>query len=705
MTRRVGTAVRIALAVLAVLAVHSALEWLKGGAGLDGSAGGVALESLLLAVISLPLLYLLVIRPARAARLAQERAEQELREREERYRVMLDLAPDAIAVHAHGRFVYVNGAALELFGATSAGQLLGRQILEFVHPDDRPKVLERVRGMVEEQRIAPLERERFVRLDGSVVHVEVRAGLTRHGAEPAAFTVIRDVSARHEVEERLRIQAAALDAVANGVMFLDRDGRIEWVNPAMARGTGYAPEELLGQVPEKLRADYRDDTVDQAAWDVLRRGEVWRGEYAYRRKDGSTLTVAMVITPVKDERGDIARYVAVAHDVTERRSLEYQLRQAQKMEAVGQLAGGIAHDFNNLLTTILASAGLLEEVVGGDAGALDETQLIRRSAERGATLTRKLLAFGRRQQLEIRTLNLAELVGEFSRMMRRVLREDIVVELALRQPAWVRADPGAIEQILMNLTTNARDAMPSGGRFVIATESERLGRDAVLRTGVAAPGEYVVVRVRDSGVGMEPETVRRMFEPFFTTKEVGSGTGLGMAMVYGLVTQLGGRITVDSAVGQGTTVTLYFPAVAAPALPDAAPAVRTLRGGTETILVVEDEPGLRRAAHRVLEKHGYTVLLAENGTQALEILGRTDGQVKLVMTDVVMPQMGGPDLYRAIRGLGKTMPVLFTSGYSERDGEAAASLHGQPFLHKPWSMTELLDRVRDVLDGAPAARS
>jgi len=284
-------------------------------------------------------------------------------------------------------------------------------------------------------------------------------------------------------------------------------------------------------------------------------------------------------------------------------------------------------------------------------------------------------------------------------MIRRVLREDITVELALKGPAWVRADPGAIEQILMNLATNARDAMPSGGTFAITTERATLDREAVLRTGCPHPGDYTIVRVRDTGVGMDADTVRRIFEPFFTTKAVGSGTGLGMAMVYGLVTQHAGRVNVESEVGKGTTITLYFPAVAAPAQAESRERAQKIRGGTETILVVEDEPGLRRVAQRVLEKHGYTVLVAQNGEEALRVLAETNGLVRLVLTDVVMPQMGGAQLYRAIRAMGKSMPVVFSSGYTARDIEEASALEpGLPFLNKPWSVQEILLRVREVLD-------
>ena len=699
MARRAVSLFRIFTAVVVVLGVHLVLELLKGRLGVSGGWETALAESAVLALIAAPALYLLILRPSQQARLAQRRAELELRDSELRYRTLLELAPDPICVHANGCFVYVNEAATRLLGFESPSQLIGEPILRFVHPDDREAVRGRIRDTVERGRIGRLVQEKFLRLDGSEVDVEVRASVISWNGEPAAFVVLRDVSERGRVEQRLHIQATALDAVANGVMFLDREGRIEWMNPAMSRGTGYALEEVLGQRPEMLRADYHDEQADATAWEVLKRGEVWRDEYAYRRKDGSTFTVALVITPVLDERGEIARYVAVAHDVTERRSLEYQLRQSQKMEAVGQLAGGIAHDFNNLLTTVLASAGLLEEQVAGDPVALDEARLIHQSAERGAALTRKLLAFGRRQRLEIKTVNLAELIGDFSRMIRRVLREDITVELALKEPAWVRADPGAIEQILMNLATNARDAMPSGGTFAIATEHATLDREGVMRTGCPRPGAYTIVRVRDTGVGMDAETVRRVFEPFFTTKAVGSGTGLGMAMVYGLVTQHSGRVTVASELGKGTTITLYFPAVDAPEHAEAGRGAQVIRGGTETILVVEDEPGLRRVAQRVLEKHGYTVLIAQDGEEALRVLSETNGQVRLVLTDVVMPQMGGAQLYRAIRAMGKTMPVVFSSGYTARDIEEASALEpGLPFLNKPWSVQEILLRVREVLD-------
>ena len=699
MMGRVVSGFRILTAVLVVFAAHLALELFKGRLGLATDLRSGVWESFLLALIAAPALYLLVIRPAREARLAKERTERALRESEQRYRTLLELAPDPICVHSAGRYLYVNEAMTKLLRASSPYELVGQPIVRFVHPDDRLVVLGRIRDLIEHGQIGRLVQEKLIALDGTVATVEMRASVIPWEGQPAAFVVIRDVSERREAEERLHIQAAALDAVANGVMFLDREGRIEWMNPAMASGTGYTLEEVLGQRPDLLRSDYRDEARDRAAWEALWRGEVWRDEYAYRRKDGSTLTVALVISPVRDERGEIARYVAVAHDVTERRSLEYQLRQAQKMEAVGQLAGGIAHDFNNLLTAVLASAGLLEEQVAGDAGALEEARVIRESAERGAALTRKLLAFGRRQRLEIKTVNLAELIGEFSRMIRRVLREDIAVELALKEPAWVRADPGAIEQVLMNLVTNARDAMPSGGTVAISTEPATLDRDAVLRTGCVNPGAYTVVRVRDTGIGMDDDTMRRIFEPFFTTKSVGSGTGLGMAMVYGLMTQHGGRVNVSSEVGKGTTVTLYFPAVAAPERVAPNPETRRATGGSETILVVEDEPGLRRAAQRVLAKHGYNVLVAENGTKALEILAATNGQVRLVLTDVVMPEMGGPQLYKAIRAMGKRMPVLFSSGYTARDVEEAAALEpGLPFLNKPWSVQEILGRVREVLD-------
>ncbi|OYV65458.1 MAG: hypothetical protein B7Z72_12255, partial [Gemmatimonadetes bacterium 21-71-4] len=305
----------------------------------------------------------------------------------------------------------------------------------------------------------------------------------------------------------------------------------------------------------------------------------------------------------------------------------------------------------------------------------------------------------RRQRLEVTALDLTAVVSDFVRMIRRVLREDIALSLVTEGPVGAHADPGAVEEILMNLVTNARDAMPTGGKLTIATERRTLDAEAAALHGCSAPGDYAVLSVSDTGTGIDAETQHRIFEPFFTTKPVGSGTGLGLSMVHGLVTQHGGCVSVYSEVGRGTTFRVYLPAADAALAPGVRRAERKTGGGTETILVVEDEVGLRRAAQRVLERHGYTVMVAEDGVEALEILTRHDGPVALVLSDVVMPRMGGVQLYHALRERGRPVPVLLSSGYTARDMEATAELQDRvPFLAKPWTVAELLSRVREVLD-------
>jgi PAS domain S-box-containing protein len=498
-----------------------------------------------------------------------------------------------------------------------------------------------------------------------------------------------------------RTHLAALDAAANSIIITNRDGRIEWVNAAFVKLTGYAREEVTGQTPRVLKSGKQDEGFYRALWDTVLEGKVWHGEMTNRRKDGTFYIQEATITPVRDEAGTIVRLVGVGQDVTERRDLETQLRQVQKMEAVGQLAGGIAHDFNNLLTTVLASAEMLRDQLPPASPLREDVEAIAKAGKRGAELTRNLLAFSRRQRLEMQVVDLTAVIAEFARMIRRVLREDLLLRVDLLEPVWVRADPAAVEQMLMNLATNARDAMSSGGTLAIEAGRVRLEAGSPILNHSASPGDYAMITVRDTGTGMSEETRRRLFEPFFTTKPVGAGTGLGMAMVYGLVKQHGGVVAVESVLGRGTTVLLYFPVAAVAgakvASVSGAPAAG---GGRETILIVEDEPAVRRVAERALVKHGYTVLGAGDGATALEAVLRGDTKVDLIMTDACMPGLSGAELYERLRAAGVRVPVLFTSGHSGRDALSTSLPEGVPFLGKPWTIPDLLAKVRETLGAA-----
>ncbi len=514
---------------------------------------------------------------------------------------------------------------------------------------------------------------------------------------------------RKRAEEALRDSEQGLrDFVDHAVFGISRstaDGRVAWANEAFARMFGYgSPAEVIGlSVAQGFwkNPDDREGLVEQ----VRATGRFSRFEVEAIKKDGTPLMVSLSGRRLTDADGLFQGMDVIIEDITERRALEDQLRQAQKMEAVGRLAGGMAHDFNNLLTTVLASDELLARSLPAGAAEREEVEAIRAAAQRGADLTRKLLAFSRQQPLELRVITLGTLLADFTRLARRVLPEDVDVVLEAQSPATaIRADPVAVEQILMNLVTNARDAMPLGGTLRLEASPGTLSEEHCRAWGWGRPGEYVVLSVSDTGAGMDAETRRRIFEPFFTTKPVDRGTGLGMAMVYGLVKQHDGYVGVTSEPGQGTTVRVYFPATLETAAESRAAEPAEVRGGHERILLVEDDASVRRAATRVLERFGYSVIAAEDGAEALTMVGMLDGAPDLIISDIVMPRGSGPQLLRALREAGQPQRILFTSGYTARDAHDRAALDTDlPFLPKPWTITDLLRKVREVLDQPVAA--
>ena len=507
---------------------------------------------------------------------------------------------------------------------------------------------------------------------------------------------------RSEAERSLLV--AAIEQATEIVIITDVRGAVQYVNPAFERITGYARAEVSGRTPRVLKSGRQDDDFYQGLWATVLAGGVWQGRMTNRRKDGTLYEQQTTISPVRDPDGAVSSLVAVARDVTRESALEGQLRQVQKMEEMGRLAGGVAHDFNNLLTAIIGSAELVLAELASEAPVLQDVQNIHKAARRGADLTQKLLAVSRRQRLATRTLPLGDAATEFARLVRRLVREDIelVVRAAAPGPS-IRGDAGAIDQILMNLVTNARDAISGSGTIAIGVEGVALDRDDCELLGAGTPGDWVVLSVTDTGAGMTEDVRQRLFEPFFTTKEAGAGTGLGMAVVFGLVQDHGGFVTVESAPGAGTTVRVHVPARAAAAAGEPGEVPAALPRGSETVLVVEDEEALRAFARRALEKHGYAVRTAADGLEALDVLAVEGAAVALVVTDMVMPRMGGPQLERAMRERGYPVPVLFTSGYAARTAdEQRLREGGVPFLAKPWTVADLLRKVREVLDARRA---
>ncbi len=515
---------------------------------------------------------------------------------------------------------------------------------------------------------------------------------------------------RSRAEEALRRSEASYRALVEHAMYgiyrSTPEGRFESVNPALVNMLGYDSEEELLAL-DIARDVYADPELRRSLVDRDGNAQRIEGvEVEWKRKDGTPFTVRLSGRPVRGAGRSAVAFEMIAEDVTERRALEDQLRQAQKMEAIGQLTGGIAHDFNNLLTVILANADMLERGLPAESRELaEDLSDLRRAAQRGSDMVRKLLGYSRRGMIALKPLNISTVVADLLPTMRRILPENIEVRFLPRAAeAVAEADEGALEQILFNLATNSRDAMPEGGVLRIEVSHVLLDYEHnAVRGWGGASGEYVHVSVADTGHGMDEETRERIFDPFFTTKPTGLGTGLGMAMIYGLVKQQDGYIDIASEEGQGTRVDLYFPLAAAeqPAAQEAEVGAGTPRG-SETILLVEDEDAIRRAAKRLLEKVGYTVLLAADGEEALDVFDRYEADIDLVISDMVMPHVGGKELHDTLRDHGKAVRFLFTSGYTGDDGDQTSLDPAWPFLQKPWDVDELLHKVRGLLD-KPAA--
>jgi len=471
------------------------------------------------------------------------------------------------------------------------------------------------------------------------------------------------------------------------------------VNEAAVRKYGYTREQLLRMTVLEIRPP-EDVARLKATLTKLEGTNLQTGVWRHKTRDGTIFEVE-ITTHALDFGGRPARLV-VAHDVTERRRLEEQLLQSQKMEATGMLAGGVAHDFNNLLGVVLGATELARRASAAGRPTEPFLEEIDAAARRAAELTRKLLAFSRKQVLHTQPLDLGKAVEEFLQLLRRVIGED--VELVVRrtpEPLIVNADASQLEQVILNVCTNARQAMPSGGKIVLETTRTQFDAAAVARAPWAAEGDWAEVRIVDTGVGMAPDTRARIFEPFFTTKS--EGTGLGLAMVHGIVHQHRGLLHVDSRLGEGTTVRVFLPLLADEGAPDAstsAPKAAETRGGRETLLVAEDEPALRKLLAETLGELGYQVVAAADGEEAARILESRREAIPLAILDVVMPRLGGVQAYERMRALAPRLKVIFTTGYAPEHAQVSAIVRrrGHAVLSKPFTLEELARKVRETLD-------
>jgi two-component system NtrC family sensor kinase len=507
-----------------------------------------------------------------------------------------------------------------------------------------------------------------------------------------------------EEEELLKL-SSAIEQSPVTIMITDARGFIEFVNPKFSQLTGYSPEEVLGKSPGILKSGETTPEEYRQLWETITAGKVWHGEFVNRKKNGELFREQATIAPVRNGAGTIAHYISIKEDITEKRKLEDQLRQAQKMETIGQIAGGVAHDFNNFLQAIstygfLISGQLKEH--GLPVTFVDELMAVTR---RAVELTSSLLTFSRKQALNPKPVDLNRLLIESRKLLKRIVGEDTVLEVTPAPGQIIaRADEGGMHQVLMNLVTNARDAMPRGGRLSISLEKVRPDDDFLVRNGCGHAGEFALITCEDSGEGISPEGLQRIFEPFYTTKGPEKGTGLGLAIIYGIIRQHNGFIEVDSSKGKGTTFRIYLPLLREQAALD--------RGGTEapaprgegTILLVEDDAMVRGSLQTALASYGYTVLTAGDGEEGVRIFRENAGTVDLVVMDMIMPKKNGLEALREIRTVSPEVRAIFLSGYTANILESkGVDEEGELLLMKPVDPRILLTAIRNLLAPVTAA--
>ncbi len=507
---------------------------------------------------------------------------------------------------------------------------------------------------------------------------------------------------------QIKKHLSAIEQAAEGIVITDTNGNIEYVNPAFENITGYQSHEAIGQNPNILKSGKQDRSFYEELWKTISGGKTWRGQIINRKKDGTNYTEEATISPVFDTMGSIINYVAVKRDISEYLQLQEdkdivdnQYKQALKMEAIGRLAGGVAHDLNNLITPILGYSELMLEDCEFDEEYQMYLEQILGAGERARDLVRQLLAFSRKQDLEMVSVNINDIINGFWKLLRRTIREDVNINLQLFPHArYVQADVGQIEQVIMNLAINAQDAMPEGGNMTIETDECELDEAYAATHPGVKPGYYMMMAISDTGHGMDPETKERIFTPFFTTKERGKGTGLGLATVYGIIKQHGGNIWVYSEPNYGTVFKIYL-MICEPSKQNINETFTEVHEtiGNETVMIVEDDSMVRTLAINALKRRGYKILASSSGIECIEMLQCYKGSLDILLTDIIMPGMNGKELYHRIKIQYPDIKVIFMSGYTD-NFIVKNDLHelGANFIQKPFTVQNLTKIVKETLE-------
>jgi len=631
------------------------------------------------------------------------------REAEELFQNLAANSPVGVYIVQESKFVYAN-ARFQEFSGYSKEELIGKKAISLVFPDDRERVRENAIAMLKGERLIPYE-FRIINKSGEVKWALESVSSIPYQGKRATLGCYQDITQHKLIEEAVKSNEekyrslyqefqAILDAIPDNLLLITPELKIEWVNRVILTSTGKEASEFIGKHCYQI---WHSRSEPCEVCPVQRSFLSQQPDFQEIRNRGKIFEIYSV--PIIDETGKVKGVVELARNVTEKKlaleemmNLQDQLRQAQKMEAIGRLAGGIAHDFNNLLTVIQGHTEISLNTLRKDDPLRPRLEEIAQAANRAANLTRQLLAFSRRQVLNFRTIDLNSLLADLEKMLRRIIGEEIELVTSFAEDLGrIKADPGALEQAIINLVVNAKDAMPQGGWLTIRTANIELTESYARTHPGILPGSYVMVAVTDTGIGMSKEIQAQIFEPFFTTKEVGKGTGLGLSTVYGIIKQCGGDIEVESELGKGTTFKLYLPRVDEPAeiIDKKDRFVAEFPGGNETILVIEDDPAVSKVACQILTQLGYTVLVAESSGDALVICEQEKKPIHLILADVVMPKISGPELIERLAKVRQDFKVLYMSGYVDKKFTKKEKFN---FIPKPFTVETLAQKIREVLD-------
>jgi len=628
---------------------------------------------------------------------------------EVKYRNLFENANDAIYIVDSGTLKIIDGnkKACDVYGYT-VDEFRKKTLFDLHTKDDHERILKFQKLIETNRSISDISGMYQKRKDGSFLPVELSMSLIEIENLPVYMCIVRDITERKKMEDQLFKLSQAIEQSTVSVVITDLCGKIQYANPMFTRITGYTREEALGQNPRILKSGRTTNDEYQHLWDTITAGKSWQGEFYNKKKNGECYWELAQIMPMRNTEGKIINFLAFKEDITERKlaeekqgALREQLYHSQKIDSIGRLAGGIAHDFNNILTAIIGYASLMSMGAGKNISMEDCGRKIVASAEKAAKLTQGLLAYSRKQVIHLKPVDLNTIIKKAELLTERIIREDIKYTLLLAEKDLiVMADSGQIEQVLVNLVANARDAMPDGGVLTIRTGME-IFKDKYIGQlrGIANAGNYAFFLVSDTGTGMDEETQKRIFEPFYTTKEVNKGTGLGLSIVYGIVKQHKGYIDVRSKPGEGSEFIVYLPLVDAVAEETETKTEKAPVKGTETILLAEDDENVRDFIGKTLEIYGYKVIAAVDGEDATNKFMNNSKNIDMLIFDVRMPKKNGKDAYHLIEKMKREIKTIFLSGYAE-DSFPQSILRGNhvSFIQKPISPEKLLKKIRAMLD-------